>query len=159
MKIAYLINQYPQPSHTFIRREIAALETLGATVERYTVRRWPGQLIDPRDVAERDRAHTILDAGALGLIGAVLATLVTRPPRFFAAWRLAIRATRTSLRTLLLHPIYLAEACVLLRRLRKGGASGAEPVRHLHAHFGTNSTTVAMLCHALGGPAYSFTTH
>src|SRR4051794_32728600 len=132
MKIAYLINQYPQPSHTFIRREIAALETLGASVDRYTVRRWPGQLIDPRDLAERDRAHAILEAGTLGLVGRVLATLVTRPVRFLAAWRLAVRATRRSIRTLLLHPIYLAEACVLLRRLRAADAArGNEPVRHL----------------------------
>src|SRR5205814_1640747 len=32
-------------------------------------------------------------------------------------------------------------------------------VRHLHAHFGTNSAEVAMLVHALGGPAWSFTVH
>jgi glycosyltransferase involved in cell wall biosynthesis len=37
--------------------------------------------------------------------------------------------------------------------LRDGG------VTHVHAHFGTNSTTVAMLCHELGGPPYSFTAH
>ena len=29
MKLAYLVNQYPKVSHTFIRREIAALESLG----------------------------------------------------------------------------------------------------------------------------------
>lgn len=31
--------------------------------------------------------------------------------------------------------------------------------RHLHAHFGTNPATVAMLCRRLGGPPYSFTVH
>ena len=35
----------------------------------------------------------------------------------------------------------------------------AAEVRHVHAHFGTNSTTVALLCHALGGLTYSFTVH
>ena len=29
MRIAYLINQYPAISHTFIRREIRALEDMG----------------------------------------------------------------------------------------------------------------------------------
>ena len=29
MRIAYLVNQYPKVSHTFIRREIQALEALG----------------------------------------------------------------------------------------------------------------------------------
>jgi glycosyltransferase involved in cell wall biosynthesis len=32
-------------------------------------------------------------------------------------------------------------------------------VQHLHAHFGTNSATVADLQHILGGPRWSFTTH
>jgi glycosyltransferase involved in cell wall biosynthesis len=48
---------------------------------------------------------------------------------------------------------YLAEACVLQSWLREAGA------QHVHAHFGTNSTAVALLCNVLGGPGYSFTTH
>src|SRR3954466_1776641 len=96
MKIAYLINQSPQPSHTFIRREIAALEALGVTVERFTVRRWPGTLLDARDLAERERTHAILRAGPLHLLGATLATLIHRPVRFVRAAALAIRATRSS---------------------------------------------------------------
>jgi glycosyltransferase involved in cell wall biosynthesis len=32
-------------------------------------------------------------------------------------------------------------------------------VGHLHAHFGTNPATVAMLCNELGGPEFSFTVH
>ena len=39
MKVAYLVNYYPKVSHTFIRREILALEALGYEVERYAVRR------------------------------------------------------------------------------------------------------------------------
>jgi colanic acid/amylovoran biosynthesis glycosyltransferase len=42
---------------------------------------------------------------------------------------------------------------VMLPQLKAFGA------RHLHAHFATNSTEVAMLAHALGGPPYSFTVH
>ena len=51
------------------------------------------------------------------------------------------------------HLIYLAEACLLRRWLTELG------IDHVHAHFGTNSTTVAMLCRMLGGPPYSFTMH
>ena len=32
-------------------------------------------------------------------------------------------------------------------------------MEHLHAHFGTNSAAVALLCHELGGPTYSVTVH
>lgn len=56
-------------------------------------------------------------------------------------------------RGLLRHLIYLAEAAWVARRCAALG------VRHMHAHFGTNATAVALLAQALGGPGYSFTTH
>jgi colanic acid/amylovoran biosynthesis glycosyltransferase len=154
MRIAYLINQYPQPSQSFIRREIRALETLGVSVDRFTVRRFSGQLVDPNDQAERQKTEVILNARAAGLLWATLATMLTRPAAFLAAMRLVLHIGHRSERGKLLHLIYLAEACVLLRRLRQ-----RPDVAHVHAHFGTNSTTVAMLCRALGGPGYSFTCH
>jgi glycosyltransferase involved in cell wall biosynthesis len=49
--------------------------------------------------------------------------------------------------------IYFAEACWLVGKLTRVGAT------HLHAHFGTNSATVALLARKLGGPPYSFTVH
>ena len=51
------------------------------------------------------------------------------------------------------HIVYFAEACVLLRWL------GEQGITHVHSHFGTNSTMVAMLAHVMGGPTYSFTSH
>ena len=66
---------------------------------------------------------------------------------------LACRIGRRSDVGVLKHLIYLAEACVLLRWLREA------ETQHVHAHFGTNSTAVAMLCRALGGPTFSFTAH
>src|SRR5205823_2012470 len=63
------------------------------------------------------------------------------------------RLGRRSRRGVLRHLAYLAEACVLLGRLR---ATRAE---HLHAHFGTNPAAVALLCRDLGGPPFSFTVH
>ncbi|MGC4033538.1 MAG: glycosyltransferase [Tepidisphaeraceae bacterium] len=153
MKLAYLVNQYPQPSQSFIRREILAHEAAGVAVTRYTVRRFDGKLADPGDVAERDRTRVLLDS-KVGLITAVLSAACRSPGRFFKAFKYARHMARTADRGgLPLHLIYLAEAAVLRQRL------AADPVDHVHAHFGTNSTTVAMLCHVLGGPTYSFTVH
>ena len=153
MKIAYLINQYPQASQSFIRREIAALEKLGVDVARFTVRRWDQKLVDPGDIAEQERTRVVLDVGGLGLLIALLKTLFTRPVVFFQAVKLAMQCARRGDRGRLLHLIYLAEACVLVKWFMGGG------IEHVHAHFGTNSTTVAMLCRALGGPPFSFTCH
>jgi glycosyltransferase involved in cell wall biosynthesis len=153
LSLAYLVNQYPQPSQSFIRREIRALEALGHSVHRFTVRRWGGKLVDEQDQSERERTRAILEAGALGLLGAVFTALLTRPGRLLRAAARAMRLARRADRGVVYHLIYLAEACVLLRWLKQAG------VGHLHAHFGTNSATVALLTHVLGGPEWSFTAH
>lgn len=153
MKVAYIVNQYPKVSHTFIRREIAALEAAGVSVVRYSMRRAADRLVDAADVAEAQRTTVLLDAGVTGLLGALLSAAMQRPAPFVRALALALRIGRRSERGLLVNLIYLAEACVLLRRLR------VEGVRHVHAHFGANSAAVAMLANALGGPTYSFTVH
>ena len=153
MHVAYLVNQYPIPSVSFIRREIAGLQALGHTVSRFTLRRFDGTLADPRDEIERDESRVVLARGATGLAADVNRLAVTRPRRFARAAQEALRASRLSARRRHTYGIYLAEACSLLRMLDRCGAT------HLHAHFGTNSAEVARLCRLLGGPPYSFTCH
>ena len=153
IRIAYLINQYPQPSHTFIRREIAALEALGLVVSRFSLRTWGGTLLDEADEAERNSTRYILKAGPIALLAAAARAAVGAPRSFLRALRLAVATGRRSERGLAAHLVYLAEACVL-----KGWLAECEAT-HLHAHFGTNSAAVAMLCRVLGGPPYSVTIH
>src|SRR5262249_42051243 len=153
MKVAYLVNQYPHVSHSFIRREVVALEALGVPVERFSVRPSPADLVDPADRAERDRTYVLLAAGPAGLLAAALGTAASRPVRWARALALAVRLGRRSQRGVVRHLAYLAEACLLMRRLRDCGAG------HLHAHFGTNPAAVALLTRVLGGPPYSFTVH
>jgi len=153
MKIAYLVNQYPKISHVFIRREILAVEKEGNSVVRYGIRRCAEEIINPLDVEEARKTHTLLDAGWLGLLQALVLMSISRFGPFSRAFLLAIRVGVRSDRGPLRHMVYLAEACVLLRWLAR------EDVQHVHAHFGTNSATVAMLCRELGGPTYSFTVH
>jgi colanic acid/amylovoran biosynthesis glycosyltransferase len=151
MKVAYLVNQYPHVSHSFIRREIAGLEACGVAVERFSVRS-SGAVADPADRAEQARTHVLLACGVRGLVLALVVTALTRPFHWVGALALAVRMGRAG-RGVLRHVVYLAEACVLLRLLRRTGAT------HLHAHFGTNPAAVALLTNALGGPPYSFTVH
>ncbi|HEY8943468.1 MAG TPA: hypothetical protein VIM73_04360, partial [Polyangiaceae bacterium] len=74
MTIAYVINRYPEPSHSFIRREIAALEQLGVEVKRFTIRRWKGEVPDAADREERAKTRAILEAAPLEIAGAMLST-------------------------------------------------------------------------------------
>ncbi|MCF6233928.1 MAG: glycosyltransferase [Rhodobacteraceae bacterium] len=153
MKIAYILNTYPQPSHSFIRREMRALEKAGVTVVRLAMRRTGMPLVDPGDLKEAQLTSYVLDRGAVGLFGAMVRQALRRPGGCWRAFRLAWHCGRISPHGMLRHLIYLAEAAEVVRRCRADG------VDHLHAHFGTNAATVAMLAGVLGGPGYSFTVH
>jgi colanic acid/amylovoran biosynthesis glycosyltransferase len=109
MRIAYLINQYPKVSHSFIRREIQALERQGVSVMRIALRGWNDVLVDDDDVLERERTRYALQDGAFGLIVAFVRLLLTRPAKLLQALGLAVRMARRAERPLPVHVIYLAE--------------------------------------------------
>jgi colanic acid/amylovoran biosynthesis glycosyltransferase len=154
VRIAYLVNQYPSVSHTFIRREIEGLEQLGAQVARYSLRPIPLETLpDATDRSERERTTALLDHGAKALIPSIARVAARYPREFARAQALTYTMGKKADRGLLRNYAYLAEACALREALE------AAPVDHVHAHFGTNSAAVAMLTRALGGPSYSFTAH
>ena len=153
MNIAYLVNLYPKVSHSFIRREVIAVETCGLKVARFSIRSSKSEVVDEADKLEQELTKVILGVGIQGLAWGLLRVAATRPLRFIEALRLTFQVGWHSERGILLHLAYLAEACILLNWFAESGTE------HVHAHFGTNSTTVAMLCRVLGGPTYSFTVH
>ena len=153
MKIAYFINQYPKVSHSFIRREILALERQGFEVVRIALRGWRETLPDPDDRSEQARTRYVLRRGVAPLLIDTLRVMLRSPIRFVEALGLAIFMACRSPRSFPYHLMYLAEACRVLRWVKSSGCT------RLHAHFGTNSAEVAMLMRALGGPEYSFTVH
>lgn len=152
-RVAYLVNQYPKTSHAWMRREIEGVLACGVSVDRYSVRRVDEPLVDPGDQREQEATTVLLEQGALRILGAFLATLLTRPGRFLSALRLAWSVGKNHPRGQVFHLIYFVEACLLSRFL------GRRPVQHLHAHFGTNSATVALLVNRLTDVPFSFTFH
>lgn len=153
MRVAFLTNQYPKVSHTFIRREINGLEAAGVHVERYSVRRTSDHLVDEADRRENECTRAILSSGIAGLVPAFLWTGIRHPFRLLRtlvrAWRMGWGSDRGPL----VHLVYVAEACVLMAWAKK------DRIEHVHVHFGTNPTAVALLAHWLGGPSYSFVVH
>ncbi|MGR3617837.1 MAG: glycosyltransferase [Paracoccaceae bacterium] len=153
MKLAYILNTYPQPSHSFIRRELRALERQGFDISRIAMRRSDQDLVDPQDREEAAQTQYVLDAGPLGLIKATLRRFWAKPSAFLraarTAWEMGVAAQSGVVR----HMVYLAEACWVAEYCQ------IHKVTHCHAHFGTNATAVARIARYLGGPKYSFTVH
>jgi len=150
--LAYLTNQYPSVSHTFIRREIQALEELGYTIHRVAMRPG-GATADPEDANEQDRTHHVLDQSKTKLLLVSIMVALRRPLVMSRAKLAMFAMARASERGLLRHMAYLVEAAYLVHWC------GAHGVDHVHVHFGTNAAAVARLMRLLGGPTYSTTVH
>jgi colanic acid/amylovoran biosynthesis glycosyltransferase len=150
---AYLINQYPKVSHSFVRREIRALESRGVTVQRFAVRGWDEAPVDPQDRDELSKTRYLLQGGLWPLLLSGLTSLLTQPGRFTHALKACWRMSRGADRGLPYHLVYLLEATLLASWLRQGN------VTHVHAHFGTNSAETAVLAALLADCRCSFTVH
>jgi colanic acid/amylovoran biosynthesis glycosyltransferase len=153
MRITHFINQYPKVSHTFIRREIIALERQGFKVQRIALRGWDEQLLDVDDIHEQTLTQYVLKNGLLALLWSALCIKFKHPTRFFKAFICAIKMGIRADRPVPYHFIYLLEACQTVRLMQQFNS------QHIHAHFGTNPSEVALLVHLLSGIPYSFTVH
>jgi glycosyltransferase involved in cell wall biosynthesis len=87
------------------------------------------------------------------IIYACFKRMFLNPVRFFSTLLFSYKIGVNSDRGIVRHFIYFMEACLLVKLTK------TDRIDHIHAHFGTNSTTVVMLARLLGGPGYSFTVH
>ena len=153
LSIGYFINQYPAVSHSFIRREILALESLGWQVSRYAIRQERSGVVDAADHAEAKLTKFIVTITLTEFIKIILKQLTCNVVRFFQTLVFAFRFNARHQKSLIKTLICFFEACVL------SDWAGKQGIGHIHAHFGSNSTTIAMFAKHLSGLEYSFTVH
>lgn len=149
-RVGYLLKKFPRLSETFILNEILGQEALGRQIRIFSRRppdaepRHPqlAKLAAPVEilpaVRELDPWETLF-ADDLDL------------PRLLPRVRRLVVANRATP-----HPRFpslLVEALYLLRRSRELG------IAHLHVHFASDASFVAMLLSELGGPSFSLTAH
>lgn len=150
--VAVLMSRFPSVTETFILREVIELER-----QAQPVRLVPMLRESPPIVHEAARPWT---ARALytryfdaPIAAANLRMFAARPLRYTALLaRLVagtIRRPATLLRTLAVFP----KSVFLARRLADEG------IRHVHAHFATHPTTMALIISELSGLSFSFTVH
>ncbi|WP_134726286.1 glycosyltransferase family 4 protein [Paracoccus luteus] len=143
-RIGYVVNTYPRGSHSFIWREIQALERAGATVTRFAAR--PPDEAPADAIIAAEQARTVyLNAGRAALSRAAL-----RSGRALPLARARAQAAEAPLARMM---AYAAQGRLLADECRARG------ITHLHAHFGTNPARVAAFCRSFGGPPFSMTVH
>ena len=111
------------------------------------------ELVDPIDISELKKTSYILTENIFRIAFNCMRVLLLHPIKFVSVLMQAIVMGFRSDRGMLKHIVYFLESCVLLRWQQK------EEIEHMHVHFGTNSTSVAMFVYFLGGAPYSFTVH
>ncbi len=157
--VAYVVGDYPAPSHSFVQREIVGLRARGVDVTTFAIHAAPPeQLLTPLDHEEFDRTHAVLPTSRAALVSALRSAIRHRPTGLLRAVRLSQRAIPGGWRRRLWGLFYVAEALLVWDRLR------ATPTRHLHAHHGSQAADVAMLVAALAtrrgdGWTWSLTMH
>ncbi|MBL4686016.1 MAG: glycosyltransferase family 4 protein [Nannocystaceae bacterium] len=153
MRVAYLTNQYPSVSHTFIRRELTELERQVGEVARFTIRESSFKIVDEDDQRELDKTFPVLKQPKSRWVKTLLRTGLGKLPQSLHGLRKAFSLGVGSQSGLPKHMIYFVEALLLLEEMKARG------IDHLHVHFGTNPAAVAQIMRAMGGPQYSFTVH
>ncbi|MEL6330574.1 MAG: glycosyltransferase family 4 protein [Planctomycetota bacterium] len=140
--LAYLSDSYPANNQTYVQRELAEIERRGTAVMRCSLRG------DARSTESDPRAAATWVASRASLLERAIAvanTLIS-PAKAWRSLRCCLRSVETPVRS-------WVDAAVCARRWRRAG------VRHVHAHFGLESASIARASFLLGGPAYSFTVH
>lgn len=151
MKIAYLVSQYPAPSHTFIRREIAALRKLGVEVETFSIR--PAESQSEADRAEEARTSYVLRPPWSRLGASVLVALIRRPGAWVATLQATLRHRLPGARSFVWSLAYFVEAMHLALEMERRG------VTHLHNHFANPASHVGLAVSRYLRLGWSLTLH
>lgn len=152
-KIAYLTSQYPAPSHTFIRREIAQLRKVGLDITTYSIRNPVSGLDSPPDIEAQQETFYVLGQGVGAYILAHGSALISSPIRYLKTLRKAVRHRVPGGKALLWSLFHFAESIALAARLKSDG------VVHLHNHFANSAANVGMLAADFNQIGWSLTLH
>ncbi|QCO56676.1 glycosyltransferase family 4 protein (plasmid) [Pseudorhodobacter turbinis] len=143
-RIGYVLKRYPRYSETFVVTEILAHEAAGLNIDIFALR--PVEEAHFQDMLGRVRAPVHRVPDSFRTPQALWSLICKARDRLPGGWA-ALQGFENAEGRDVAQAIFVALAC------HERGIS------HLHAHFGTVSTSVARLAARLAGITYSFTAH
>ena len=149
-KIAYVLGRFPLLSETFVRQEILELERRGLQVHIFSLFK-PSVSKEAEVVWNGQASVTCISDNSIVilLINAILYFLKA-PLRFIRTFIAMIRIYRLG---------FLIGCRELLFATFAAKQFEQEDITHIHAHFASESTSVAHFTYLLTGIPYSFTAH
>lgn len=150
--VAVVVSRFPLVTETFIVREIDEMERQGQPVVLASLLRERPEVVHR---AARPWIDRLLHAPLLSppVVASNLRAAARDPARYLSTAVRALRIAAPSWNFLIRTAALLPTSVHLAERLRE------LDVRHVHAHFATHPTTVALVCEGLGVASFSFTAH
>src|SRR5215471_3467767 len=151
--VAYVVKAWPRLSETLVLNEIISLEQRGLRIRIFSVREAdPGPSHSKVSQVRAKVTCLAFRTHWKQVVPANLRLFYRRPGRYLrvllqAIAMMAIRRRRFA------PPWHFFEAAYLVDILSRG------PADHLHAHFASTPTLVALYAHRLSGIPYTFTAH
>lgn len=149
--VGYLLKMYPRFSETFVLAELLELERQGLRLHVFSLKK-PDDGVFHADVAKlRARVTYLPDSAVLApraYAAAHQEIFAADPQRYGRALAAALRSPRP--RLALKHFLRAGYIAPLLRR---------HGITHVHAHFASGPSAVALHMHRLTGISYSVTAH
>ncbi|MCA9211487.1 MAG: glycosyltransferase family 4 protein [Planctomycetales bacterium] len=154
-RIAYIVSQYPMLSMIFIIREVLQLKRLGFEIDTSSInaadRGKEGLVAD--EAKEAELTYYIKPDGITGAIAAHIKTMVGNPIGYVRGWKRVSKLGKLDVKGLAMNVAYFTEA------LMTGVWMKRKKQTHLHAHLGSQATTVAMYTKDVFGITFSATVH
>jgi glycosyltransferase involved in cell wall biosynthesis/peptidoglycan/xylan/chitin deacetylase (PgdA/CDA1 family) len=151
-RVAYVMSQFPKISETFVLYEMQALETIGARVEVFPLRRGPKGPRHAEARAFEERAHFV-GAVSWEALRATLGRLARDGRRTLRVYADVLRGTWGSRKFFFGALVYFPKCVAFAERMEALG------IDHVHAHFASHPALAALVIHRLTGIPYSFTAH
>jgi colanic acid/amylovoran biosynthesis glycosyltransferase len=145
VRIAYLSTHYPLVSHTFIQREIIALQHLGIDVFPVALNQaHDGDLLTDTDRSEAARTFYVKGMGKGRIATTLIATTLRHPVAVLKGMGRAVAGSGLDLSSSLKRLLQFLEAMLVWRHTAK------HDITAIHAHFGQAPATVARAAAAFG---------
>jgi colanic acid/amylovoran biosynthesis glycosyltransferase len=155
IRIAYLVSRYPGVSHTFILREVRQLRAMNFDIRVASINS-PDRTASDMAMEERAEIATtfyLKQAGPVAAARAHLAVLARSPAAYFKGLLFALQLGGSDLGRIGFAVFYFVEAVMLGRWMQ------SERLNHLHVHFATAASTVALVASRIFPIGFSFTVH
>ncbi len=153
-RVAYILGTFPQPSQTFIAREVRGLRRAGVPLLLFALKRRSPDALERADLAWFGAVRFAPFVLSPSTVRANLSQALRHPGRYGSAlWRLLMLPHRPRIFVLRAVVLFARAAWIAEQVEGQGGCS------QVHAHFALAQTEVAMAVSTLLRVPFSFTAH